>query len=192
MKRPLTPWLLRCCPLLEDRQCSVCCPTWGPPVQCCRWRLYLLLDRALRCPISRPAPPPQEIWKHDLQQRTRTKLGPSWDWQHKCEPGAGYFYSYSRTTGDSTIHLPLFRHLFELPLVVQCCNVICEWPLYFFGCRILLTWNWGKLVNYQFLLHFVIRQTNIAAKNINAPGCNTPQQHLDRQNICRFIKVCQI
>ena len=110
---PAAPWSghwhrasTRLLPLLEDRQCSVCCPTWGPPVQCCRWRLYLLLDRALRCPISRPAPPPQEIWKHDLQQRTRTKLGPSWDWQHKCEPGAGYFYSYSRTTGDSTIHLP--------------------------------------------------------------------------------------
>ena len=77
--------------LLEDRQCSV---VGGDCI--CSWTAHY-------------AVPYLALLRHRKKYENMiysSGLGPSWDWQHKCEPGAGYFYSYSRTTGDSAIHLP--------------------------------------------------------------------------------------
>ena len=39
------------------------------------------------------------------------------------------FSSFIIFSDDPWSLLVSFRQLFRLPLVVQCCNVICEWPL---------------------------------------------------------------
>ena len=39
------------------------------------------------------------------------------------------FSSFVIFSDDPWSLLVSFRQLFKLPLVVQCCNVICEWPL---------------------------------------------------------------
>ena len=40
-----------------------------------------------------------------------------------------YFSSFIIFSDDPQSLLVSFCQLFKLPLVVQCCNVICEWPL---------------------------------------------------------------
>ena len=39
------------------------------------------------------------------------------------------FIIFSDDSDDPWSLLVSFRQLFKLPMVVQCCNVICEWPL---------------------------------------------------------------
>ena len=46
-----------------------------------------------------------------------------------------HFSSFIIFSDDPWSLLVSFRQLFKLPLVVQCCDVICEWPLICIECR---------------------------------------------------------
>ena len=48
------------------------------------------------------------------------------------------FSSFIIFSDDPWSLLVSFRQLFKLPLVVQCCDVICEWPLILFPISYLL------------------------------------------------------
>ena len=45
------------------------------------------------------------------------------------------FSSFIIFSDDPWSLLVSFRQLFKLPLVVQCCDLICEWPLIFMSLR---------------------------------------------------------
>ena len=67
------------------------------------------------------------------------------------------FSSFIIFSDDPWSLLVSFRQLFKFPLVVQCCNVICEWPL--------IEWPYNK--NILHTEYICIKNVDVTEQNLH-------------------------